>query len=240
MNSNSIQYPAEVKKRKINKVLIANRGEIAIRIIQTCKKQKIKTVAVYSDVDATEMFVKMADEAILIGTALPRDSYANQEKILEAAIQSKADAIHPGYGFLSEKADFVKKVEEMGLIFIGPSHQSIAAMGDKIASKEVAKEANVPVIKGFSGEIKDEKHKKQIIEDIGGFPLMIKASAGGGGKGMRIVHKYEDFDSMFDACVQESIKNFNDDRVFIEKFIENPRHIEIQILADHKHHPHLR
>ena len=214
-----------------SKILIANRGEIACRVIQTARKMGIATVAVYSDADARAPFVRMADEAVHIGPAPAAESYLIPEKIIAACKETGAEAVHPGYGFLSERASFVEALEAEGIAFIGPPAGAIAAMGDKIESKKLAKAAGVNVVPGFVGEIRDTDHAVEISNDIG-YPVMMKASAGGGGKGMRLAWSEKDVREGFEATKREGLSSFGDDRVFIEKFIENPRHIEIQILGD--------
>ena len=214
-----------------SKILIANRGEIACRVIQTARRMGIATVAVYSDADARAPFVKMADEAVHIGPAPAAESYLLPEKIIEACKKTGAEAVHPGYGFLSERASFVEALEKENITFIGPPAGAIAAMGDKIESKKLAREAGVNVVPGFVGEIRDTDHAVEISNDIG-YPVMMKASAGGGGKGMRLAWSEKDVREGFEATKREGLNSFGDDRVFIEKFIENPRHIEIQILGD--------
>ncbi|MEB3415229.1 acetyl/propionyl/methylcrotonyl-CoA carboxylase subunit alpha [Alteriqipengyuania sp. WL0013] len=213
------------------KILIANRGEIACRVIKTAKRMGIATVAVYSDADARAPFVGMADEAVHIGPAPAAESYLLADRIIEACKQTGAEAVHPGYGFLSERASFVEALEKEGIAFIGPPAGAIAAMGDKIESKKLAKEAGVNVVPGFVGEIRDTDHAVEISGDIG-YPVMMKASAGGGGKGMRLAWSEQDVRDGFEATKREGLNSFGDDRVFIEKFIENPRHIEIQVLGD--------
>ena len=213
------------------KILIANRGEIACRVIKTARRMGIATVAVYSDADARAPFVQMADEAVHIGPAAASESYLVADKIIAAAKQTGADAVHPGYGFLSERASFVEALAAENIAFIGPPVNAIAAMGDKIESKKLAREAGVNVVPGFVGEIRDTDHAVEISNDIG-YPVMMKASAGGGGKGMRLAYSEKDVREGFEATKREGLNSFGDDRVFIEKFIENPRHIEIQILGD--------
>jgi|TARA_R110002012_G_scaffold80430_4_gene204023 propionyl-CoA carboxylase alpha chain len=213
------------------KILIANRGEIACRVIKTAKRMGIATVAVYSDADARAPFVRMADEAVHIGPATASESYLVADKIIAAAKQTGAEAVHPGYGFLSERASFVEALEAEGIAFIGPPVNAIAAMGDKIESKKLAMEAGVNVVPGFVGEIEDTEHAVRISDEIG-YPVMMKASAGGGGKGMRLAYSEQDVREGFEATKREGLNSFGDDRVFIEKFILNPRHIEIQILGD--------
>ncbi|MGB3711893.1 MAG: acetyl/propionyl/methylcrotonyl-CoA carboxylase subunit alpha, partial [Erythrobacter sp.] len=214
-----------------SKILIANRGEIACRVIQTAKRMGIATVAVYSDADRHAPFVRMADEAVHIGPAPAADSYLVADKIIAACKETGAEAVHPGYGFLSERASFVEALSKENISFIGPPAPAIAAMGDKIESKKLAKEAGVNVVPGFVGEIRDTEHAVEISADIG-YPVMMKASAGGGGKGMRLAWSEDDVREGFEATKREGLNSFGDDRVFIEKFIENPRHIEIQILGD--------
>ncbi|MEM6476354.1 MAG: acetyl/propionyl/methylcrotonyl-CoA carboxylase subunit alpha [Pseudomonadota bacterium] len=214
-----------------SKILIANRGEIACRVITTAQKMGIACVAVYSDADRNAPFVRMADEAVHIGPAPAAESYLIPEKIIEACKQTGAEAVHPGYGFLSERASFVEALEAEGIAFIGPPPGAIAAMGDKIESKKLAMEAGVNVVPGFVGEIEDTEHAVRISEEIG-YPVMMKASAGGGGKGMRLAFNEKDVREGFEATKREGLNSFGDDRVFIEKFILNPRHIEIQILGD--------
>ncbi len=213
------------------KILIANRGEIACRIFKTAKKMGIATVAVYSEADRDALHVELADESVLIGPAPSRESYLVADKIIAAAQQTGAQAIHPGYGFLSENEDFARRVEEEGLVFIGPKHQSIAAMGDKIASKKLALGAKVNTIPGWNDAIETPDQAVKIAKDIG-YPVMIKASAGGGGKGLRVAFSDKEAFEGFTSCRNEAKASFGDDRVFIEKFVEQPRHIEIQVLGD--------
>ena len=213
------------------KILIANRGEIACRVIKTARRMGIKTVAVYSDADARAPFVQMADEAVHIGPSPAAQSYLIAEKIIEACKATGAEAVHPGYGFLSERTSFAEALEAEGIAFIGPPVNAIAAMGDKIESKKLAMQAGVNVVPGFVGEIDDTEHAVRISEEIG-YPVMMKASAGGGGKGMRLAYSEQDVREGFEAVKREGLNSFGDDRVFIEKFILNPRHIEIQILGD--------
>ena len=215
----------------IKKILIANRGEIACRIIKTAKKMKIKTVAVYSDADRQADFVKQADESYYIGPSSPSESYLVIKKIIEVAKKSKSDAIHPGYGFLSENYNFVKALEKEKIKFIGPNKNAIIKMGDKIESKNLANKLKLNIIPGHTEAIKDPKKAIKIAEKIG-FPVLLKASAGGGGKGMRIVENRKELEPNLKAAQGEALNSFGDDRVFIEKYITNPRHIEIQILCD--------
>ncbi|MEK8033170.1 acetyl/propionyl/methylcrotonyl-CoA carboxylase subunit alpha [Ideonella sp. DXS29W] len=214
-----------------NKILIANRGEIACRVIKTARKMGIATVAVYSEADKDARHVELADEAVLLGPAPSRESYLVADKIIAAAKQTGAEAIHPGYGFLSENEAFAKRVEEEGMVFIGPKHYSIAAMGDKIASKKLANEAKVNTIPGYNDAIATPEQAVEIARGIG-YPVMIKASAGGGGKGLRVAFNDKEAFEGFSSCRNEARNSFGDDRVFIEKFVEEPRHIEIQVLGD--------
>src|SRR6185312_4412504 len=214
-----------------SKILVANRGEIACRVIKTARKMGIATVAVYSDADRQAVHVAMADEAVHIGPAPAAESYLVSEKIIAACKATGAEAVHPGYGFLSERASFVEALEAEGIAFIGPPASAIAAMGDKIESKKLAQAAGVNVVPGFLGEIADTEHAVRIASEIG-YPVMMKASAGGGGKGMRLAYGEQDVREGFEATKREGLASFGDDRVFIEKFIEQPRHIEIQVLGD--------
>ncbi len=213
------------------KILIANRGEIACRVIKTARKMGIATVAVYSEADQTALHVDLADEAVCIGPAPSKDSYLVMDKIIGACKQTGAEAVHPGYGFLSENEEFSRRLEEEGIVFIGPKHYSVAKMGDKIESKKLAKEAGVSTIPGHNEAIGSPESAVEIAKGIG-YPVMIKASAGGGGKGLRVAFNDEEAHEGFIACQNEARNSFGDDRVFIEKFVEEPRHIEIQILAD--------
>ena len=213
------------------KILIANRGEIACRVIRTAQKMGIKTVAVYSDADARSPHVKMADEAVHIGPSPAGESYLVAEKIIQACKDTGAEAVHPGYGFLSERTSFAQELADNDIAFIGPPINAIAAMGDKIESKKLAEKAGVSVVPGHIGEIDDTEHAVRIAGEIG-YPVMMKASAGGGGKGMRLAWNEKDVREGFEATKREGLASFGDDRVFIEKFIEQPRHIEIQVLGD--------
>jgi propionyl-CoA carboxylase alpha chain len=217
--------------KMFKKILIANRGEIACRVMKTAKKMGIKTVAVYSEADKEARHVQMADEAICIGPAPSRESYLVIDRIIQACKDAGAEAVHPGYGFLSENEQFARRCEEEGIVFIGPKHQSIAAMGDKIASKKLALEAKVNTIPGFNEAIEKAEDAVRIAQGIG-YPVMIKASAGGGGKGLRVAFNDKEAFEGFTACRTEALNSFGDDRVFIEKFVEGPRHIEIQVLGD--------
>jgi propionyl-CoA carboxylase alpha chain len=214
-----------------SKILIANRGEIACRVIKTCKRMGVKTVVVYSDADAGSMAVEMADEAIHIGGSPAAQSYLVQDKIVAAVRQSGAEAVHPGFGFLSENAGFARRLESEKIVFIGPNPHAIEAMGDKITSKKFAAEAGVNTVPGHMGLIADSKEAVKIADSIG-YPVMIKASAGGGGKGLRIAFNAAEAKEGFDGARAEAISSFGDDRIFIEKFVDQPRHIEIQVLGD--------
>jgi len=214
-----------------NKVLIANRGEIALRIIRACKELKVKTVAVYSDVDRESLHVAMADEAVCIGPAASKNSYLDVKSIIAAAEIADVDAIHPGYGFLAENAEFAGICEECKFKFIGPSAKHIDMMGNKSSAKEAMKKFGVPVVPGSDGAVKDSKEGLAIAKEMG-FPVMIKASAGGGGKGMRIARNELSFLNAFEMAGTEAMNAFGSDEVYIEKFIENPRHVEVQVFGD--------
>jgi propionyl-CoA carboxylase alpha chain len=216
-----------------NKILIANRGEIACRVIKTAKQMGIKTVAVFSDADRNALHVQMADEAVNIGPPPANQSYIDIEKVISAVKKTNAQAVHPGYGFLSENAKFAKSLSDIGVTFIGPPENAIESMGDKITSKKIAQEAGVNTVPGYMGVIKDENEALSISEKIG-YPVMIKASAGGGGKGMRIAWNDSEVKEGFQSSKNEAASSFGDDRIFIEKFVTQPRHIEIQVLADTK------
>jgi len=216
-----------------NKILIANRGEIACRVIKTAKQMGIKTVAVFSDADRNALHVQMADEAVNIGPPPANQSYIDIEKVISAVKKSNAQAVHPGYGFLSENAKFAQSLSDIGVTFIGPPQNAIESMGDKITSKKIAQEAGVNTVPGYMGVIKDETEALSISEKIG-YPVMIKASAGGGGKGMRIAWNDSEVKEGFQSSKNEAASSFGDDRIFIEKFVTQPRHIEIQVLADTK------
>ncbi|MBI5783912.1 MAG: acetyl-CoA carboxylase biotin carboxylase subunit [Rhodocyclales bacterium] len=213
------------------KILIANRGEIACRVMKTARRMGIKTVAVYSEADKDAMHVEMADEAVCIGPAPSKESYLLADKIIAACKQTGAEAVHPGYGFLSENEAFSRTLEEQGIVFIGPKHYSVAAMGDKIASKKLALEARVNVIPGYNDAIGTPEEAVRIAKGIG-YPVMIKASAGGGGKGLRVAFNDQEAHEGFASCKTEAKNAFGDDRIFIEKYVEEPRHIEIQVLGD--------
>ncbi|MBN2768393.1 MAG: acetyl-CoA carboxylase biotin carboxylase subunit [Campylobacterales bacterium] len=216
--------------RNIQKILIANRGEIALRIIRACKELEIKSVAIFSEVDIEGIWVKKADECYpILGNAM--EAYLNYEKIISLALKAKCDAIHPGYGFLSESAEFAKACEENGIIFIGPKAEHIALFGDKMASKVAIKKVGVPVLEGTDTPITDIKEGASIAKGIG-FPIIIKAAFGGGGRGMRIVREEKEFKELFESATEESKKYFGKGDVFIEKYVENPRHIEVQVIAD--------
>jgi acetyl-CoA carboxylase biotin carboxylase subunit len=221
------------------KILIANRGEIACRVIRACREMGIATVAVFSDADADALHVRMADEAFPVGPAPSNESYLRSEKILEAAKASGAEAIHPGYGFLSENADFVRSVRDAGLVFIGPPPEAMEAMGGKISARKIAIEAGVPVVPGTTEPLASFDEARETAEKFG-YPIMLKASAGGGGKGMRFVADEKELRAAFDAARSEALASFGDDAVYIEKAVLRPRHIEIQIFSDeHGGHVHL-
>ena len=220
------------------KILIANRGEIAVRIIRACKEWGISTVAVHSDVDKESMHVRLADESVCIGSHQPANSYLNIPALMSAIELTGAEAVHPGYGFLSENANFAKILEENKIKFIGPSSKHIKMMGDKIQAKKIAKEYGLPVIEGSEGGVKNINEAKEILSKTG-FPILIKAAGGGGGKGMKIVKNESEFENMFLTAKLEAKKYFNNDEVYIEKFFENPRHIEVQILAGKNRVVHL-
>jgi acetyl-CoA carboxylase biotin carboxylase subunit len=223
----------------IKKILIANRGEIAVRIIRACKEMGIKSAAVYSDADKSSLHTILADEAYYIGESPAVSSYLNQDKILDLAKEINAGAIHPGYGFLSENAEFVKKVENSRILFIGPSSRSIALMGKKTSARELMTKNGVPIIPGSISHITSLKEGLKMAEEIG-YPVLLKASAGGGGKGMRKVYSSNEFKDLFEAVQREALKAFSDDSIYIEKLIENPRHIEVQVIGDkHGNYVHL-
>ncbi|MDZ7399369.1 MAG: acetyl-CoA carboxylase biotin carboxylase subunit [candidate division KSB1 bacterium] len=221
------------------KILIANRGEIAIRIMRTCRELGIATVAVYSEVDRTAQHVRYADEAYLLGPAPATESYLVMEKIIEAAKKSQAQAIHPGYGFLAENPEFASLVNDSGLIFIGPEPETIRLLGDKMAARAAMIRAGVPIVPGMKQAITSVAEAQKIAEEIG-YPILLKAAAGGGGKGMRIVHRPDEMAQLFKMASSEAKSAFGDDRIYIEKYLEKPRHVEIQIIADqHGHVVHL-
>ena len=215
----------------MQKILIANRGEIAMRVMRTAKEMGIKTVAVFSEADRNMPFVRYADEAVCIGPALSAQSYLRADKIIEVALKTGADAIHPGYGFLSENASFSKAVSDAGLIFVGPSAHSIEVMGSKIGAKQAAKKFNVPMVPGTEEPVKDVAEAQRIAREIG-YPILVKASAGGGGKGMRVVNNDGEFEEQIRAAKSEALNSFGNDDVFIEKYVGAPRHIEIQLMGD--------
>ncbi|MHA7057520.1 acetyl-CoA carboxylase biotin carboxylase subunit [Aquimarina sp. M1] len=215
----------------MKKILVANRGEIAIRVMKTAHKMGIKTVAIYSTIDRNAPHVKFANQAVCIGEAPSNESYLLGSKIIDVAKQLNVDAIHPGYGFLSENADFAEEVEKNNLVFIGPKSKAIRVMGSKLAAKEAVKAYDIPMVPGIDQAITDVVKAKKIANDIG-FPILIKASAGGGGKGMRVVEKESDLESQMQRAISEAVSAFGDGSVFIEKYIASPRHIEIQVLAD--------
>ena len=215
----------------IRKVLIANRGEIAVRIIRACKELGIETVAIYSEADKDAMHTQLADEAICVGKPKSKDSYLNVSNIISAAVITKCNAIHPGFGFLSENAEFAAICEECNIKFIGPNSKTIGIMGDKSRAREIMKKADVPIIPGSNGIVESLEHAYSEAEEIG-YPVMIKAALGGGGKGIRIVHCKDEIENAYFTAKTEAKMNFDDDTIYIEKFIENPRHIEFQILGD--------
>ena len=217
--------------KKITKILVANRGEIAIRVMKTAKKMGIKTVAVYSTADRNALHVKYADEAVWIGEAASSQSYLRGDKIIEVSKELGVDAIHPGYGFLSENSSFAEACEKNNIIFIGPKSKAIEMMGSKLAAKEAVMQYDIPMVPGVDHAITDVEEAKKTAREVG-FPILIKASAGGGGKGMRIVEREEDFESQMDRAISEAMNAFGDGSVFIEKYVTKPRHIEIQIMAD--------
>ncbi|MGB1540443.1 MAG: biotin carboxylase N-terminal domain-containing protein, partial [Rickettsiales bacterium] len=223
----------------IKKILIANRGEIAVRVISTCREMGIQTVAIFAEADRDLPFVKLADESYSLGEGTLAETYLNKQKLITIAKEAKADAIHPGYGFLSENADFCQMVEKAGIIFIGPTAKVIALMGDKIASRETAEKAGVPLIPGYNGAKQDAATLAKEADRIG-YPVLVKASAGGGGKGMRVVENPKEFKSALEAAQAEAQNAFGDSRVFVERYITQPRHIEVQVFSDtHGNHVHL-
>ncbi|MDR3208467.1 MAG: acetyl-CoA carboxylase biotin carboxylase subunit [Rickettsiales bacterium] len=219
-------------KRQIKKILITNRGEIALRVIRACRDMGIASVAIYSTADAESAHVRAADESVCVGPAPTKDSYLNEGAILTAALLTNSDAIHPGYGFLSERAEFVKKVEQHGLIWIGPSSETIAKMGDKVAAKKTAIECGLPVVPGSDGSVESLESAYEWADKIG-YPVMLKAAAGGGGKGMRPVFSKDEMAENFGLVKAESKNAFGDDTIYMEKLLLHPRHIEFQVLADH-------
>ncbi len=223
----------------IKKILIANRGEIAVRIIRACRELGIASVAVYSEADKEALHTQLADEAICIGPSSSRDSYLNIPSILEATALSGAEAIHPGFGFLSENSKFAKMCNECNIIFIGPSYNTMDLMGDKANARKTMKENGIPIVDGYEGYIKDENHAFSLAKEIG-FPIMIKAALGGGGKGIRIVEKEEDFINSYIMAKSEAMACFNNDIVYLERYVKNPHHIEFQVIADkHGNYVHL-
>ena len=213
------------------KVLIANRGEIAVRIIRACREMNIRTAAVYSEADADAMHVRLADEAVCIGPAAPAESYLNMKQIIGAALALKAEAIHPGFGFLSENAEFARMCQECGIAFIGPSPELIEKMGNKSEAKQTMKEAGIPVVPGTDFPVSGGEEALEEANKIG-FPVMIKASAGGGGKGMRLAYTQQEFPALFHAAQQEAINAFGDGTMYLERYVQAPRHVEVQIIGD--------
>ena len=216
-----------------NKILIANRGEIAVRVIRACRELGIKSVAIYSDADKTSLHTRLADESYYIGNSPAQESYLNKDKIIALAKEIGADAIHPGYGFFSENAEFIKALEKNKITFIGPSSKSVALMGSKTEARKLMTKNNVPIVPGTTEAIKSVKEGLKISEEIG-YPVLLKASAGGGGKGMRKISSGDEFDFAFESTKREALKAFANDDVYIEKFIEKPRHIEVQIFGDNQ------
>lgn len=215
----------------MKKILVANRGEIAMRIMRTIRKMGLQSVAVYSEADRYAPHVLFADEAVFLGPAPSNQSYLNADKIIAACKELNVDAIHPGYGFLSENADFAQKVQDAGITFIGPGPDAMRIMGSKLAAKESVKKYNIPMVPGVDHAIDDVELAKKIANEIG-YPVLIKASAGGGGKGMRIVEKAEDMQEQMERAISEATSSFGDGSVFIEKYVTSPRHIEVQVIAD--------
>ena len=218
-------------KTKIQKILIANRGEIAVRIIRTCQEMGIQTVLIYSDADKNSLAYQMADKVCALNGVSSQETYLNISKILDIAKKEQVCAIHPGYGFLSEKADFAQAVLDAGFVFIGPSPKAILQMGDKVVARQLAKKANLPMIEGTLEPLTDANAGKEFAKKVG-YPVLIKAASGGGGKGMRVVENEQDFDSLFALAKSEALNSFSDERVYIEKYIKNPKHIEAQIVRD--------
>ena len=215
----------------IKKILVANRGEIAVRVMRSCREMEITSIAIFSEADRTAKHVLYADEAYCVGPAASKESYLNIEKIIEVAKAAHADAIHPGYGFLSENATFARRCQEEGIIFIGPNPETMEAMGDKIAARIKMIEAGVPVVPGTQDNLKSVEEAIELCNKIG-YPVMLKASMGGGGKGMRLIHSAEEVEEAYTTAKSESLSSFGDDTVYLEKFVEEPHHIEFQILGD--------
>jgi propionyl-CoA carboxylase alpha chain len=220
------------KKNNISRLLIANRAEIAVRVIRTCREMGITTIAVFSEPDRTALHVQLADEAYPLGGVTASESYLNQKKMLDIALKAKVDAIHPGYGFLSENSEFAQAVNLAGIAFIGPMPAAMKSLGDKTEARKIARASNVPMVSGTVEALKTEEEGIKKAEEIG-FPVLLKAAAGGGGKGMRIVSSQSDFKSALRSAKAEALNAFGDDRVYLEKYVEKPRHVEIQVLADH-------
>ncbi|RMG67619.1 MAG: acetyl-CoA carboxylase biotin carboxylase subunit, partial [Calditrichaeota bacterium] len=230
----------EATRAAIPKLLIANRGEIAVRIIRTCREMGIATVAVFSEADRAALHVQLADEAYLLGPPPASQSYLNMDRLIDIARKAGAAAIHPGYGFLAENGEFARRVRQAGLIFVAPEPETIEAMGSKTRAREMMQAAGVPVVPGTTAPIQNLDQARQVIDQMGGFPVLIKAAAGGGGKGMRVVHHADELARALEAAQNEARKAFADDTIYLEKFLDQPRHIEVQILADqHGHVVHL-
>jgi 3-methylcrotonyl-CoA carboxylase alpha subunit len=217
--------------RRFRTLLIANRGEIAIRVIRTARAMGLRTVAVYSEADRGAMHVALADDAVLLGPARARDSYLTIERVIEAARQTGAEAVHPGYGFLSENAEFAQACAKAGFVFVGPTAEMMTAMGSKSGSKALMEKAGVPLVPGYHGEAQDEATLAKAADSIG-FPLLVKASAGGGGRGMRVVRSAAELGAAIASAKREAKAAFGDDRMLIEKYVDNPRHIEVQVIGD--------
>lgn len=217
--------------KEIKKILVANRGEIALRIMRSAKELNIRTVAVYSEADRLAPHVQYADQAVCLGPAPSSESYLLGDKIINACKELSVDAIHPGYGFLSENSDFARSVNKAGIIFIGPSPDSIKTMGDKLAAKKAVSSYKIPMVPGVNRAIEDVLEAKEVAAQVG-YPVLIKASAGGGGKGMRVVEKEDELEEQMSRAISEAMSAFGDGSVFIEKYITSPRHIEVQVLGD--------
>lgn len=220
-----------MKEKKFKKILIANRGEIALRVIRACRELGIQSVAVFSEADRNSLHVILADEAYFVGPAPSKESYLNVDNIIEACKKSGADAVHPGYGFLSENTDFAARLEKEGIVFIGPSSECIEIMGDKVMAKKTMQKAGVPTVPGSPGVVATAEEAKKIAKDVG-YPVLLKAAAGGGGKGMRLVTKESEIASAFKSAQNEARNFFADDSMYLERYVQNPKHIEIQVFGD--------